>query len=390
MQSHVAYALSRGIPGLVPSNGGQPKARFKLEWWSLLGPDGWWPVPYTVDQIFQALAWLMEASWPERDATYTPAGLMRGGGAVRVQVEADFIMGGWPVGDPVRAAREALGRLALSSTYVGPEILEWRERVGITYDRKTRALACRPVWITRPAYSVASDAPLSIVEEGVRLQRLLACAGRGRLLPQLNSCHAGANHPMSVRLSLTQRWGDGATYAERQATAKRRKRFDLAWRFDLRYGFPPPDGSVWMAPLAVQEPGETFVGAMLRAEKALAEMTEADPGRDVVPGAKVRQHLGVLERAAREFGAPPDAIRRGLRWYADATGRHLEAGRREDGGPEWSAVWLDPGPRAYFSRSRDDVSDQVHGQISWPPDLRVDHASGATIDHRGEPVAVPL
>lgn len=362
----------------------KPRSRFTLHWWPLLGPAEYWPVPHSVDEVFQALAWLMDMSWPERNARYTPAGLLRGGGAVRVQPWPAFIMDGWPTRAPVAAAHAAFQRLVLGKSYAGPEVHTWRERVGIiAWD--DNALRCAPQVVTKPAYAM-DGGPLSNHDAAERLEQLLTCAGRGNLTDQHNPCHSRAVYPMSVRMSLCHRLvdaPDGEQWKATCAVEQRRKRWSIGWQFDLRYGFPPPDRSVWLLPLATQAPAETFVDAMLRAESALHALTAADPSRTVDPGADVRVHLSALERSARMWGASPDAICRGVRRFKRGADWWMEAGAREDGSPEWSAVWLGHGPRSGFAgRERLDG----WGPVTWPPDRRTDHLTGVTVDHKGKPV----
>lgn len=398
MTSSTARALHHGWPGIVSARGPKPKSRFRLDWWSLLDPYGWWPVPHTVDEVFQAIAFLMELSYPARNATYTPAGLLRGSGAVRVDVESTYISDGWPVRDPVGEARKRLSWLALSSSSIGPEIIAWRELIGISYDGKTRALTCARPWIMKPAWSVACDTPLSIDETGKRLERLLTCAGRGRLIQQHNECHSRADYPMSVQMSLSRRWAPRdtpheeahAVYKAMEAEEKRRKRYALGWRFALNYGYPPPDGSIWSIPLVMQEADETFIDVMLRAEAKLAELTAEDPSRGVDPGDATRKHLAMLERTARAYGAPADAIRRGVRWYVVGEVRHLEVGRLPEGGPEWACFWDRHGGRGLFTplTERDDENALFRGLITRPPDRRTDYRTGATLDHEGKAVVL--
>lgn len=371
------FGLDRGIWRTTEA---KPRSRFKLRWWSLVGPAEYWPVPHSVDEVFQALAWLMEVSWPERDARYTPAGLLRGSGAVHVQPWPTFMSDGWPDRDPVKAAHGVFQRLVLGKSYVSREVLAWRQRVGIHLDGN--ALTLTPVVVPRPAYGITGG-PVSNHDANLRLKRLLTCAGRGNLRAEHNPSHSLAIYPQHVRMGLVQVFADGPDgerWTLTQAEEKRRQRWTLAWSFDLVYGYPPPDGSSWTIPLATQAKGETFLDVLIRAEEKLAELTEADASREVDPGADVRVHLGELERAARMWGASPDAICRGVRRFKRGDDWIMEVGARADGSPEWACRWNGKGPRSGFAGG--EKLDGWHGgPKSWPPDWRRNYVTGVSLNH---------
>lgn len=357
------------------------RSRFTMDWRRLIGPDGYWPIPYSLDEAFQAIAWAMEWSWSARDATYTPAGLVRGHGAHKIQPWADYAMDGWPTTDPVGHAQAAIRRMLLSSTYVSPEIIEWRERIGVREEGHT--LTFTPVVVTKPAYR-CTGGPLSVDETGKRLEGLLTCAGRGRLLDQHNEFHAKAVYPQSVRLSLGRRWvedvPDNEQYKATLAREKKQGRWSFAWRFDLRYGYPPPSGSTWLRPLAVQRPDETFIDVMLRAEAELARITEPEPGRAVDPGALERHILGMMERVARTWGAPASAIRRGITFGKTEHGDYA----MDVGGGMWRARW---DADNNFVRG-DNEQHALGAAMTWPPDWRHDVASREIRDAAGDVLPV--
>lgn len=363
------------------------RSRFKLCWWSLIGEGGYWPVPCSLDEVFQAIAWAMEVSWPEREEGYTPAGLLKGGGARSVQPWADFIMDGWSVDDPVGAARKAVQRMVLSSTYLSRGIIEWRKRIGISYDPANHALTCKPVIVPKPAYSYDTG-PLSVAETRERLCRLLTCAGRGRLRDQHNPSHSKANYPQSVRLSLVRRWEDVSDNERYKATIAREaknKRWSLAWNFALRYGYPPPDGSVWLEPMVTQRPDETFVDAMLRAEAELIRLTEPDPSRTVDPGAPERRQLALMEQVARMWGAPSNAVQRGVLFFKDDDGDYV----MEVGGGLWCARWdRKYGKHGSSFVGSDDALRAVESARTWAPDWRLDVAAGTVRDWDGDVLPV--
>lgn len=383
------FAADRGI--FRPADSPPPLSRFRVNWFQLLDHNGYWPLPYSVDQAFQAYAWAMERSFPEREASYTPAGLARGTGAVHVRpMSSGSISDHWPTHEPVKFLAKAFTRLVQHFTPNSSAIQAWRERVGIHLNgvgvSSDRAI------ITRPAYTYDSG-PVSNHSAEERLGRLLSCEGRGLMHEQHNSSHSKARWPQYVAMTLAEPsfWHEGedievgrAAYAAYQKERDRRGRWALAWRFDLIYGYPPPDGSSWSVHLVTQAPAETFVEAMLRAEKRLAEMTAEAPERSPKEWARTERILKLQARAARVWGAPEAAIRSGVRFSKDAGGYTLDVG-----GSAWRCRWdAKNGKHGSSFVGSDDIERAAESAQTWAPDWRLDTAAGTVRDWDGDVLPV--
>lgn len=383
------YAADRGI--FRPADSPPPLSRFRVNWFQLLDHNGYWPLPLSVDQAFQAYAWAMERSFPEREAAYTPAGLACGTGAVHVRpMSSGSISDHWPTHEPVKFLAQAFTRLVQNFTPNSSAIQAWRERVGIHLSGD--GVSSDRVIITRPAYT-HDGGPVSNHSAEERLGRLLSCEGRGLMHEQHNSCHSKARWPQYVAMTLAEPYGEGddpdARRAAWQAYGKerdRRGRWALAWRFDLIYGYPPPDGSSWSVHLVTQQAGETFVEAMLRAEKRLAEMTAEAPERSPKEWALTERIVRFQVRAARMWGAPEAAIRSGVRFSKDDGGYTLDVG-----GSAWRCRWdAKHGKHGSSFVGSDDIERAADSAQRWAPDWRLDTAAGTVRDWDGDVLPVRL
>lgn len=232
----------------------KPRARrsANLALIEFLRPDGYWPSPYSLEQAFQALRWLIASAAGEQYVTRhqwhrsCAVGLMGGAGAMN------------GASRPIKTLADLQSRFQmalLAGTTHRPEVARWREDKGIHV-----GAVIKMVFRHYKPFSPPDHLPWrceAAVHDAVT--QLLEKSSGKILTTQLNSVHAGAKVTHGVDVTV------GAN----------------GFCFTLRYGFVDPavdiHDSEWAHPLAVTDADEPFLDTLARAVAKLAQLTAVVP-----------------------------------------------------------------------------------------------------------------
>lgn len=210
-------------------------------------PDGYWPYPYSTDQAFAVLGWMLKTGESFRDK---PKNVERN---IFSLLSCKPTCTGFRTIDPIWSLDDLKRRFhhAILSGYAGPQLAEWRRRFG--------------VFVGGRSVIVAPCVRLDEFPEGEsnasfrkRLAWLFSC--EGTLSQPLNERHHQATHVMGVRVN----WLPSSH----------------KWSFVMRYGYEG-DQSWWDHGLATQRDGETFYGAFQRCVEELNRLAMFKNGANV-------------------------------------------------------------------------------------------------------------
>lgn len=219
------------------------KTRARYEFGAFIAPDCYWPHPYTYEQAFGVLRWMLATGGDEkyhvkgRWGTHTVAGFLLGKASCVGILDWSF------PGHEIKSLGAVEDRLhnALLSRCTNPGVRRWREDFGIS-----------PAGRRIIKFPVTRGGP----SEHEMLNVFIDLFGaKGKLRP-LNKCHRKATTAAGVHI-LPSKHG---------------------WRFVLRYGYARDHFSYWHHLLAEQARGERFYAALLRAQAALVDVSDPTKG----------------------------------------------------------------------------------------------------------------
>lgn len=213
-----------------------------------LRPDGYWPMPYSIEMAFGALRWLIASAVGEQYVTHhrwhrtCAVGLMGGEGAVN---------GGCRPIKKLADLKKRFHMALLSRGDCAPEVVRWRADKAIAVDAIIHMDFRHYKPMTPPPHLPwGSEADIQKAVE-----QLLEQSTGKILTTQLNSVHAGAKviHGVDVTVGVN------------------------GFRFTLRYGFVDPTvdpiDSEWDYCLAKTEGDEPFLDTMARAVASFEQLT---------------------------------------------------------------------------------------------------------------------
>lgn len=214
------------------------KATYKFI--EFIRPDGYWPLPYTLEQAFGVFAWMLstgdgyhdDGRWGRHDIR----------SLLSCQPTCCNFSQVRPIGNVADLQRRF--HHAILSGYVGPRLQEWRETFGVTPSGKAI--------ISFPHHGLRG---YETSEHGIARGVDALLGAKGRIGVQLNQYHSRAREINGVSLHWHNRY----------------------W-FVLNYGC---DGSEWQWTLAKQLPGEAFYTTLRRAQKHLASLVDGKKVREV-------------------------------------------------------------------------------------------------------------
>jgi hypothetical protein len=214
----------------VSEMGDRMKTKATYSFAEFIRPDCFWPHPYTLEQAFGVLKWMIDSGQGYFDATRWGTQTIEG------LLSKKPTCTGFREIEPVISIDDLRERFhyALLSRNVGPNLARWRREQGIEVGGKRTMVF--------PHGFIGSNHDFK-----VGLSALMATSGR--LKVQLNECHSRATEVYGVALHTN-------------ASAP-------GWRFVLRYGF---DGSMWYHVLSRQTKKETFGTAFKRAKTAICDL----------------------------------------------------------------------------------------------------------------------
>lgn len=208
------------------------RTKAKYDFAAFVRPGGYWPHPYSVEQAFGVLRWMVQTGTPYHSrgtwGTHSIHGLLS---CKPTCVNFNEIEPISSLGDLERRFHYGLLENA------GARLEQWRQDFGVkVYSQRT---------ITFKHSEPFKD---EMCEAAIKRGLDSLMKASGRLTVQLNEYHRGAKDVLGVRLHLRG-----------------------TWIFVLNYGY---QGSVWYRTLARQTKDQTFVAAFQRAVKELSRLTD--------------------------------------------------------------------------------------------------------------------
>jgi hypothetical protein len=246
------------------------QTKAKINFIDFIRPDGYWPSPYSVDQAFGVMRWMVAtgSAMPEladergQWGTSTVINLLN--------CSPTCVNSHAPLSITNVAALRKSFHYALLSRYESRRVKRWKEKHGVSHT-STKILDFPNEGIQGAADGAGVSAE--------RVDQLTLC--KRRLTTQLNSCHAAATELYGVTINIDANSHGGTYYPP-----------GGRFRFTVDYGF---DGSIWHHDIAIGTPAETFSQTLKRAEIELDKLTGADKWPDP---AKLSEGLSVDQKRA--------------------------------------------------------------------------------------------
>lgn len=219
------------------------RTKAKISFVEFLRPDGYWPNPYSLEQAFHVLQWMVKTGHEHQKYG-------RSGPIELLSKKPTCICFGEI--DPITSIADLRSRFhhALLSKWAADQAKAWRAANQIDV-QTTKILTFRhyPPFSGGGLWRCEGDV-------GTGLRDLFHHGSTQRTALSLNSIHTTARTCKDVRIHVSRR----------------------GFRFVLTYGWPDEESSsCWSHELARTEGDEPFLDGLARAVTALAELTERVP-----------------------------------------------------------------------------------------------------------------
>lgn len=206
------------------------QTKVKVTFADLVAPDSFWPYPYSIDQAFGIMQWMVKTgvTYPPEKGRWVSCGVIA---LLRTQPSCGYIDDLVPV-PSVDWLRRCF-QWAVLSRHTNSCTLKWREENGIS-PVSTR-------WIHFPNEGQSGNGAGKVEVTAV-------LEAKGKLTTQLNQFHEDAVDIYGVPVYISSK----------------------GYRFVLNYGV---EGSLWYHELAKSQTGETFTTCLRRARAELDKLT---------------------------------------------------------------------------------------------------------------------
>jgi len=223
------------------------KKRVKVNFIEFIRPDGYWPAPYSIDQAFGVMRWMV-ATGNAMTKSKGDAGQWGTSTVINLLTCSPTCVHSFAPKSIIDIdALQQSFRYALLSKHESRQVKRWKETFGIGHSL-TKIL------------TFPNEGGWGNGVSAQRVDQLLKCK-RG-LTTQLNEYHPAATELHGVTVNIDANGSVNAYYPP-----------GGQFRFTLDYGY---DGSEWHHDIAIGTPEETFSQTLKRAEIELDKLTGAD------------------------------------------------------------------------------------------------------------------